>query len=180
MVWAAVAIGGASLLYGASQDRRARDDAQAFVQRVPRARAALAALVDEVEHRRLARALRPARRAGDLDQPRRRNVPRPFAHVVLAWRVGRPDQQHRIARCLGFFQIRKRLARIRRDGYAWTDQELDLEVNGLAAPIANAAGATIAVATLYGPSYRFAEHLAPELGASFASFVSERAAALGG
>jgi DNA-binding IclR family transcriptional regulator len=49
-------------------------------------------------------------------------------------------------------RIRKRLARIRRDGYAWTDQELDLEVNGLAAPIVDAAGTTIAVATLYRPS----------------------------
>jgi DNA-binding IclR family transcriptional regulator len=70
--------------------------------------------------------------------------------------------------------IRKRLARIRRDGYAWTDQELDLEVNGLAAPIVNAAGATIAVATLYGPSYRFSEQRAPHLGREFASFVAER------
>jgi DNA-binding IclR family transcriptional regulator len=76
--------------------------------------------------------------------------------------------------------IHKRLARIRHDGYAWTDQELDLEVNGLAAPIANAAGATIAVATLYGPSYRFAEQLSPDLGAAFAGFVRERAAVLGG
>jgi DNA-binding IclR family transcriptional regulator len=74
--------------------------------------------------------------------------------------------------------IRKRLARIRRDGYAWTDQELDLEVNGLAAPIANAAGATIAVATLYGPSYRFAEQLAPQLGNEFAAFVATRSQAI--
>jgi DNA-binding IclR family transcriptional regulator len=74
--------------------------------------------------------------------------------------------------------IRQRLIRIRRDGYAWTDQELDLEVNGLAAPITDAAGSTIAVATLYGPSYRFAEALSPALGAEFAAFVSERAAAL--
>jgi DNA-binding IclR family transcriptional regulator len=77
-------------------------------------------------------------------------------------------------------RIRKRLARIRRDGYAWTDQELDLEVNGLAAPIVDAAGATVAVATLYGPSYRFAEQLDPQLGRTFASFVRERSAAVGG
>lgn len=74
--------------------------------------------------------------------------------------------------------IRQRLTRIRRDGYAWTDQELDLEVNGLAAPITDDAGSTIAVATLYGPSYRFAETLGPALGAEFAAFVSERATAL--
>ena len=77
-------------------------------------------------------------------------------------------------------RIRKRLGRIRRDGYAWTDQELDLEVNGLAAPIVDAAGATIAVATLYGPSYRFAEQLDPKLGGQFAAFVRERAAAVSG
>lgn len=77
-------------------------------------------------------------------------------------------------------RIRKRLALIRRDGYAWTDQELDLEVNGLAAPIVDAAGTTIAVATLYGPSYRFAEQLAPQLGDDFASFVRSRTASIGG
>lgn len=74
--------------------------------------------------------------------------------------------------------IRRRLARIRRDGYAWTDQELDIEVNGLAAPIVGAAGTPIAVATLYGPSYRFAESIRPELGADLAAFVADRAATL--
>ncbi|HZB43369.1 MAG TPA: IclR family transcriptional regulator [Ilumatobacter sp.] len=78
---------------------------------------------------------------------------------------------------VGPARIRKRLARIRRDGYAWTDQELDLEVNGLAAPIADASGTTIAVATLYGPSYRFAEQLDAQLGNQFAAFVRERTAA---
>ncbi len=74
--------------------------------------------------------------------------------------------------------IRKRLDRIRRDGYAWTDQELDLEVNGLAAPIVDAAGETVAVATLYGPSYRFAEELDPSLGREFSEFVQARSSAL--
>jgi DNA-binding IclR family transcriptional regulator len=77
-------------------------------------------------------------------------------------------------------RIRKRLARIRRDGYAWTDQELDLEVNGLAAPIVDAEGTTIAVATLYGPSYRFAEQLDPKLGSQFAALVRARTAAISG
>jgi len=77
-------------------------------------------------------------------------------------------------------RIRKRLVRIRRDGYAWTDQELDLEVNGLAAPIVDASGTTVAVATLYGPSYRFAEQLDPQLGRNFATFVRERSAVIGG
>jgi DNA-binding IclR family transcriptional regulator len=77
-------------------------------------------------------------------------------------------------------RIRRRLATIRRHGYAWTDQELDLEVNGLAAPIVDSAGATVAVATLYGPSYRFAEQLDRRLGDQFAVFVRERTAAVTG
>lgn len=70
--------------------------------------------------------------------------------------------------------IRERLARIRRDGYAWTDQELDLEVNGLAAPIRGGSGDQLAIATLYGPSYRLSEQAHPALGAQFASFVQAR------
>lgn len=72
--------------------------------------------------------------------------------------------------------VRRRLAAIRKRGFAWTDQELDLEVNGLAAPILDDAGELVAVATLYGPSYRFAETLHPELGAEFATFVAAHAA----
>ena len=72
--------------------------------------------------------------------------------------------------------IRRRLGTIRKAGYAWTDQELDLEVNGLAAPILAAGGGLLAVATLYGPSYRFAESRQPGLGREFAEFVAERTA----
>jgi DNA-binding IclR family transcriptional regulator len=78
---------------------------------------------------------------------------------------------------VGATAIRKRLAAIRRTGYAWTDQELDLEVNGLAAPIIAPEGGLLAVATLYGPSYRFSEALQPDLGREFAAFVAERTAA---
>lgn len=70
--------------------------------------------------------------------------------------------------------VRRRLRRIRRDGYAWTDQELDLEVNGLAVPILDPADELLAVATLYGPSYRFAEALQPALGGELAARVIER------
>lgn len=76
--------------------------------------------------------------------------------------------------------IRRRLAAVRSTGYAWTDQELDLEVNGLATPIMASGGGLLAVATLYGPSYRFAESLQPGLGAELAAFVAERAAPLAG
>jgi DNA-binding IclR family transcriptional regulator len=74
--------------------------------------------------------------------------------------------------------IRSRLRRARRDGYAWTDQELDLEVNGVAAPIVAADGAPVAVAALYGPAYRLSASASPELGRDLAAFVALRSSAL--
>ena len=52
-----------------------------------------------------------------------------------------------------------RLRYVRRRGYAWTDQELDLEVNGLALPVGDADGRIVAAVSLYGPAYRLAEHI---------------------
>ncbi len=75
-------------------------------------------------------------------------------------------------------RIRSRLAGIRRDGFAWTDQELDLDVNGLGVPIRQPDGRMVAVATLYGPAYRLNPAASPSLGVSVASFVMDRAAAL--
>ena len=74
--------------------------------------------------------------------------------------------------------IRARLVTIRRQGFAWTDQELDLEVNGLAVPIRDATGRQVAVAALYGPAYRLNAVGSPELGPALAAFVAERAAGL--
>lgn len=75
-------------------------------------------------------------------------------------------------------RIRARLADIRRDGFAWTDQELDLDVNGLAVPVRAADGSLAAVATLYGPAYRLNPAASPGLGAAVATFVAERSVAL--
>jgi len=74
--------------------------------------------------------------------------------------------------------VRERLARIRCDGYAWTDQELDLDVNGLAVPIVDADGRLIAVATLYGPAYRLGAAVDADLGRRLAEFVADRAPGL--
>lgn len=74
--------------------------------------------------------------------------------------------------------VRSRLRRISDDGYAWTDQELDLEVNGLAVPIRSIEGEVVAAATLYGPTYRLNADESPGLGSALAAFVSERAARL--
>lgn len=75
-------------------------------------------------------------------------------------------------------KIRSRLRRAASDGFAWTNQELDLEVNGLAVPITDGDGAVVAMATLYGPSYRLSPHERPELGPAFAGFVADRASSL--
>ncbi len=75
-------------------------------------------------------------------------------------------------------RIRDRIHRTATQGFAWTDQELDLDVNGLAAPARDRAGDIAAIATLYGPSYRLNPDHRPDLGPAFAAFVADRAAAL--
>jgi DNA-binding IclR family transcriptional regulator len=74
--------------------------------------------------------------------------------------------------------IRARVATVRRQGFVWTDQELDLDVNAVAVPICDGDGQQVAVATLYGPAYRLNATESPELGPTLASFVAERAAGL--
>jgi DNA-binding IclR family transcriptional regulator len=74
--------------------------------------------------------------------------------------------------------VRRRTRATRQAGFAWTDQELDLEVNGLAVPILDDNGELLAVATLYGPSYRFAERLQRDLGAELAARVAVRGASV--
>lgn len=74
-------------------------------------------------------------------------------------------------------KIRQRLRTAASVGYVWTDQELDLEVNGLAVPVMGRTG-LVGFASLYGPAYRFAEALLPNLGAELADFVREKATAL--
>ncbi len=73
--------------------------------------------------------------------------------------------------------LRRRLRQARRDRFVWTDQELDLEVNGLATPI-KLDNEVIAVASLYGPSYRFSAEAQPNLASEFRDFVAMRVAAL--
>ncbi len=75
-------------------------------------------------------------------------------------------------------RIRRRLDRARGEGFVWTDQELDLEVNGLAVPIKSPDGGLVAVATLYGPAYRLNAEASPSLGPAVARFVTERARSL--
>jgi DNA-binding IclR family transcriptional regulator len=74
--------------------------------------------------------------------------------------------------------IRTRVRQAAVDGHVWTDQELDLEVNGLAVPIHSASGELVAAATLYGPSYRLSPEVRPTLARELQTLVAERAPGL--
>jgi len=52
-------------------------------------------------------------------------------------------------------RLRRRLAGIRRDGYAWTIGEFDDAIASVAAPVVDSNGATVAAIHSHGPSYRF-------------------------
>lgn len=75
--------------------------------------------------------------------------------------------------------IRERIDQVRRDHHAWTDQELEVDVNGLAVPIVGQGGELLAVASLYGPAHRLNPAKRPELGTQLVSHVLERTADLG-
>jgi DNA-binding IclR family transcriptional regulator len=51
--------------------------------------------------------------------------------------------------------IRARLAKVRRDGYAWVHEEFAEGLNSVAAPIADRTGVVVAAVHVHGPSYRF-------------------------
>ena len=51
--------------------------------------------------------------------------------------------------------LRERLRAVRRDGYAWAQEEFDRGISSVAAPIADASGEVVAAVHLHGPSYRF-------------------------
>ena len=74
-------------------------------------------------------------------------------------------------------EIRRRMVEIRDAAYAWAEEELDEEVNGLACAVTSRDGRTAAV-SIYGPAYRLAPDVRPGLAQRFCDVVSERAAAL--
>jgi DNA-binding IclR family transcriptional regulator len=51
--------------------------------------------------------------------------------------------------------LRERLREVRRNGFAWTQEEFDHGINSVAAPIADATGEVVAAVHIHGPSYRF-------------------------
>lgn len=51
--------------------------------------------------------------------------------------------------------LRDRVRDVRRDGVAWTLGEFDAEINGVAAPIRDAAGSVVGAVNVSGPVFRF-------------------------
>jgi DNA-binding IclR family transcriptional regulator len=72
-------------------------------------------------------------------------------------------------------RLRRRLQQIRHDRFAWTDQELDWEINGVATPICGDDGTLLAVVSLYGPAYRLSAAATPDVGPALRDLVAERA-----
>ncbi|MFT7474865.1 MAG: DNA-binding IclR family transcriptional regulator [Verrucomicrobiales bacterium] len=70
-------------------------------------------------------------------------------------------------------KLRSRLLSIRAQGYAWTDQELDVGINGLAVSVLSD-GNLAATISLYGPSYRFSSDARPTLGDELRALVETR------
>jgi DNA-binding IclR family transcriptional regulator len=71
-------------------------------------------------------------------------------------------------------QLRDRLAQIRKDGFAWTLEEFDDDVNGLAV-VVSMGDEHVASVGYFGPAYRLAPDERPELAQSLLSLVARRA-----
>lgn len=74
-------------------------------------------------------------------------------------------------------QVRERLEATRRDGFAWTLEEFDDDVNGVAVAV-TVEGDCLASVGYFGPSYRLAPDHPPELAESLVDLVNTRAPAL--
>ncbi len=74
--------------------------------------------------------------------------------------------------------IRKRLQRVRSDGYAWTNQELDIGINGVAVGVYDADNQLVATLSVYGPSYRLSPTERPDLAIELLALVQHRAPTL--
>ncbi len=69
--------------------------------------------------------------------------------------------------------LRKRIRAVSAAGHAWTNQELDVGINGLGVPVV-LDGELAATISLYGPSYRFSAATLPTLADELKNLVAER------
>lgn len=79
-------------------------------------------------------------------------------------------------------ELRQQLARVRREGYAYTIGELELGLSAVAAPARSADGQVVAAVSVAGPSFRVTEESIPELAESTmraAARISRRMGYLG-
>lgn len=60
-------------------------------------------------------------------------------------------------------RLERHLAEVREAGYAWTQEELEIGLHAMAAPVLDREGQVIAAVTASGPSYRFTEERMREL-----------------
>jgi DNA-binding IclR family transcriptional regulator len=60
--------------------------------------------------------------------------------------------------------LEKQLGNIRKNGYGFTLEELELGLNAVAAPIWSFKGEVVAAICISGPSYRLGKECIPELG----------------
>ena len=74
-------------------------------------------------------------------------------------------------------EIRSRLDTIRDQGWCWTNQELDVGVNGLGFPVW-IEDALVATISLFGPSYRLNPDALPDLASEVTALISARSASL--
>jgi DNA-binding IclR family transcriptional regulator len=74
---------------------------------------------------------------------------------AVAEYVAKPLRRYTARTTTQAARLRRRLAQVRRDGFAWTTGEFDDGITSVAAPVVDARGTTIAAVHCHGPSYRF-------------------------
>jgi DNA-binding IclR family transcriptional regulator len=75
--------------------------------------------------------------------------------------------------------LRTELDRVRGLGWACTEEELEIGLNAVAAPIRGQGGTVLAAISISGPSYRLTAHSFPAIAARLRSCAAEISAQLG-
>jgi IclR family acetate operon transcriptional repressor len=76
-------------------------------------------------------------------------------------------------------QLREQLAKARRDGYAFTVEELEEGLNAVSAPILDGSGTAVAALCVTGPAFRLTEARIHELGPEVVEAATEISRAIG-
>lgn len=76
-------------------------------------------------------------------------------------------------------RLRDQLAKARRDGYAFTMEELEIGLNAVSAPILDGSGSALAALCVAGPAFRLTEARIAEVGPMVVEAATEISRALG-